>query len=209
MPFMDGRTATRALRSRAEFALLPIIGVTALTLEHQKRLSAEAGFSDQIGKPYDSATFYRMLAKWIPKSMRKAPRAPEESAQPPEPIPVAENHVRSLRGVEVWEAIDRLGGKEDRYIHWLADFVATAGAIPDTIRNEIAAGFPGTAAKRVQAFKACVGALAMTELHDAVVALNLALRNGIAVDRLLAGLERSIVEMSNEVTRALGKKCAT
>lgn len=68
MPLMDGLSAVRMLRSRAEFALLPIISMTAQTAEHEGMGVAHSGFNDHIGKPYDSATLYRMLAKWIPAS---------------------------------------------------------------------------------------------------------------------------------------------
>jgi CheY-like chemotaxis protein len=66
MPFMDGFAVTRELRAQAEFALLPIIVMTAQAMEHEKIPGAGTGLNDQIGKPLDVATFYRMLAKWIP-----------------------------------------------------------------------------------------------------------------------------------------------
>jgi CheY-like chemotaxis protein len=209
MPFMDGFAATRALRSQTGFASIPVIGVTALTLEYHKKIGTEAGLSDHIGKPYDSATFYRMLAKWIPKDKHKTARAPEEAFLQPESMTAAGNALRTLRGVDTQAAIARLDGKEDRYLYWLADFVANTGKTPDKIRGDIVAGFPNMAAKRVQALKARVGMLGMTEIHDLVVALDLALRHGTASDELLDTVEKSIQEMSNQVARVLGQESTT
>jgi two-component system sensor histidine kinase/response regulator len=40
MPVMDGLSATRELRRRSGFRELPIIAMTAHTMEHQKQVSA-------------------------------------------------------------------------------------------------------------------------------------------------------------------------
>ena len=72
MPLMDGFAATRELRAQAEFALLPIIAITARTMDHEKKPGAEHGVNEHLGKPLDVATFYRMLAKWLPASKQGA-----------------------------------------------------------------------------------------------------------------------------------------
>jgi two-component system sensor histidine kinase/response regulator len=43
MPVMDGLTATRELRAHGEFRDLPIIAMTAHTMEHEKEISSLAG----------------------------------------------------------------------------------------------------------------------------------------------------------------------
>lgn len=68
MPLTDGFAVTRELRTQAEFTLLPVIAITAQTMEHEKKFGAESGMNGQLGKPLDVATFYSMLAKWIPAS---------------------------------------------------------------------------------------------------------------------------------------------
>lgn len=72
MPLMDGFAVTRELRAQPEFTSLPVVAMTAQTMEHENNLGAETGLSDQIGKPFDDAAFYRMLAKWIPSSKQSA-----------------------------------------------------------------------------------------------------------------------------------------
>ena len=199
MPIMDGLTATRALRSRAGFKELPIIAMTAHTMSHEQELNAAAGMNDHIGKPFDNASFYRTLAKWIPKSKQKALRASHELPELSTPLSEAENELSALHGVDVAAALARFGGNEDRYRHWLAEFVATSGEIPDQIRSEITAGQRDKANVTAHTFKGRVGMLAMTDLHGIVAALESALREGTSNDELISRLEQSLSQMRDEL----------
>ena len=78
MPSMDGFAVARELRAQPEFALLPVVAMTAQTMEPEGRKIAEAGLSDQIGKPFNVAAFYRMLAKWIPAGKQSAAKETEQ-----------------------------------------------------------------------------------------------------------------------------------
>jgi hemerythrin-like metal-binding protein/PAS domain S-box-containing protein len=203
MPVMDGHTATRALRARAGFESLPIIAMTAHTMVHEREASFAAGMSDHIGKPFDTASFYSTLAKWIPGSKH---RAVQESLALPEqtkPSNAASGDLSSLRGVDVAAALARLGGNETRYRHWLANFLATAGAIPEQIRGELAAGGADRASKMAHAFKGRVGMLGMTDLHLIVSALEPVLRDGGPSDELLSSLDQAIRQMRDELARVL------
>ncbi len=52
LPGMDGREATRRIRSNQETNEIPILVVTALTQESQLRECIEAGCNDYIVKPF-------------------------------------------------------------------------------------------------------------------------------------------------------------
>ena len=203
MPVMDGLTATRALRGRAGFEKLPIIAMTAHTMAHEQVLNAAAGMNDHIGKPFDNASFYRTLAKWIPSARQQATEATAALPAKPEASVDAGNELGSLRGVDVAAALARFCGNDASYRRWLADFVTTAGAIPGQMRSEIAAGQADKAGKLAHAFKGRVGMLGMTGLHGMVSALELVLHDGMPPDELLATLERSIREMCGELAGVL------
>jgi hemerythrin-like metal-binding protein len=113
------------------------------------------------------------------------------------------NELSSLRDVDVAAALARFCGNEVSYRRWLADFVATAGAVPGQIRSEIAARQADQAGKLAHAFKGKVGMLGMTGLHGMVLALEPVLRDGTPADALLATLQRSIGEMCSELARVL------
>jgi two-component system, cell cycle response regulator DivK len=67
LPGMDGKEATRRIRSNAEHASLPIVAVTAHAIEHEKRLIQESGTTTIVTKPIDEAllltTIKRLLAE--------------------------------------------------------------------------------------------------------------------------------------------------
>ena len=204
MPIIDGHTATRALRSRAGFETLPIIAMTAHTMAHEQELNATAGMSDHIGKPFDNASFYRTLAKWIPNAKQKTTNAAAALPAQPETLPDAGDELNSLRGVDVAAALARFSGNEDRYRHWLAEFVASAGAVPDQIRSEIATGQSDKAGQTAHAFKGRVGMLGMTDLYGIVLALESVLHDGPSTDEPISRLEQSISQMRKELGRVLG-----
>ena len=206
MPVMDGLTATRAIRSRTHFSALPVIGMTAHTMAHEQQQGADAGMNDHIGKPFDNASFYRTLARWLPEDKQQAAGTPLPGAEPAAPAPPPGD--AGLTGIDLHSGLARFNGKEDRYRHWLADFVATAGKIGETIRTDLANGGPQAAAKTVHALKGRVGMLAMTGLHAEVTALERALHDGAPLDALLVDLDRSIARMGAQLTRFLAPPAA-
>ncbi len=54
MPGMDGREATRGIRSNQETKEIPILAVTAIIDKSQLRECIEAGCNDVIVKPFTS-----------------------------------------------------------------------------------------------------------------------------------------------------------
>jgi hemerythrin-like metal-binding protein/PAS domain S-box-containing protein len=206
MPVMDGLTATRALRSRAGFESLPVIAMTAHTMKHEQDIALEAGVSGHIGKPFDNASFYRTLAKWIPESKQAAVPVVAEKvvtavAEAVAPATQSSATRNTLRGIDMVNGLARFNGKEERYRHWLADFVETAGALPGQLRSDLAAGQPQSATRAAHAFKGRVGMLGMDDLHGIVSALEHALRDGTPAEALLGALEQSIGEVRDELKR--------
>ena len=107
MPSMDGFAVARELRAQPEFALLPVVAMTAQTMEHEDRKIAEAGLSDQIGKPFDVAAFYRMLARWIPASKQIAATAPEKQTPQPAAMVTGGGDLPTWRGPVLQAAVSR------------------------------------------------------------------------------------------------------
>jgi len=53
MPVMDGREATRRIRSNPETKDIPVLAITALTKESELRECIEAGCNDYMLKPFN------------------------------------------------------------------------------------------------------------------------------------------------------------
>jgi CheY-like chemotaxis protein len=67
MPEMDGLTATREIRKRAELRDLPIIALTAKAMMDDRRNCLEAGANDYIAKPIDVDKLVSLCRVWMPK----------------------------------------------------------------------------------------------------------------------------------------------
>jgi hypothetical protein len=65
MPEMDGYTTIRAIREIPDFQTLPIIALTAKAMKGDREKCLEAGASDYISKPIDTAQLLSLLRVWL------------------------------------------------------------------------------------------------------------------------------------------------
>lgn len=68
MPVMDGFTATRAIRAAEQEhgGRVPIVAMTARSLEEDRELCAAAGMDDYLGKPFNSQELFNIIKQWLP-----------------------------------------------------------------------------------------------------------------------------------------------
>ncbi|HEX3836446.1 MAG TPA: response regulator [Steroidobacteraceae bacterium] len=67
MPEMDGFTAMREIRKRAEWKRLPIIALTAKAMQDDLEACMAAGANDYIAKPLDVEKLLSLIRVWMPK----------------------------------------------------------------------------------------------------------------------------------------------
>jgi signal transduction histidine kinase/DNA-binding response OmpR family regulator/CHASE3 domain sensor protein len=67
MPEMDGLSAMREIRKRAEWKSLPIIALTAKAMADDREKSLAAGANDYIAKPLDVEKLLSLVHVWMPK----------------------------------------------------------------------------------------------------------------------------------------------
>ncbi|SEU09529.1 response regulator [Stigmatella erecta] len=67
MPEMDGITAMREIRKRAEWSKLPIIALTAKAMRDDQEKCIAAGANDYIAKPLDVEKLLSLIRVWMPK----------------------------------------------------------------------------------------------------------------------------------------------
>jgi response regulator RpfG family c-di-GMP phosphodiesterase/signal transduction histidine kinase/HPt (histidine-containing phosphotransfer) domain-containing protein len=198
MPTMDGLSATREIRARAEFRELPIVSMTAHTLAHEIQVGVEAGITAHIGKPIDPRHFYFMLAKWIPEGKRRRHDAPIHGNRSR-----VERGWGSLRSVDTKGALERFAGNEELYRNWLMRFVDDAAGEVSKIRQALVDGDQSLARKSAHAFKGQTGTLGLIGLHATVTALEAAIAQGRPADTLQVAMEHEVGRVCTELTRAL------
>jgi CheY-like chemotaxis protein len=67
MPEMDGLTAMREIRRKAEWKRLPIIALTAKAMKDDHEKCLAAGANDYIAKPLDVERLLSLVRVWMPK----------------------------------------------------------------------------------------------------------------------------------------------
>ena len=207
MPLLDGLSATRELRRRAGFEALPIIAMTAHTMEHEKDICAAAGMNDFIGKPLDSHLFYRTLARWIPHSKHLATTQMPATSGTSLPAtcnpPLTGPDWEALNKIDTAAGLARLSGNEARYRHWLQDFAEHGLASVSAIRQAIAAGDGSQARQLAHALAGRVGMLGMAEAHALAKRVEgAASHNGDAAESL-DDLEQAICAVGQQIVEWL------
>ena len=67
MPEMDGLTAMREIRKRAEWKKLPIIALTAKAMRDDQEQALDAGANDYMAKPLDVEKLLSLVRVWMPR----------------------------------------------------------------------------------------------------------------------------------------------
>ncbi len=172
MPEMDGLEATRLLRSEPAFRELPIIAMTANATKQELDACLEAGMNDHITKPVDRTAMLETLRRWLPRT------APGESAAPPPaPVPI-ESAPPVLEGINVADALKRLGLGFDSLRKMLIRFADGQVQTLDDLRAAVAAGDIKAAARQAHAIAGAAGNLGADDLRAAAKALEQAGRDG-------------------------------
>ena len=207
MPVMDGLTATRALRADPRFATLPIVAMTAHTMEHEKQISRAAGMNDHIGKPFETESFYRLLAKWIaPEKQHEralTPLSPLPPLPPGSATDSANSALSALRGIDSAAALSRFAHNEERYRYWLMEFAADAPTYTAELRRLLATHETEPARKFAHAIKGRVGLLGMNDLHAIASAIEAAIRHGQPSGDLLDRLHQEATALCDEIHSVL------
>ena len=110
-----------------------------------------------------------------------------------------------LPSVQTREAIAHFAGDEQRYRHWLIEFMSYGPTTAKQIRAALADHSPAQAINLSHALKGRVGLLGMTELHSIARSLEMTLKNEEPSTLWLDELERTIDEMTRNISAAFGQ----
>ena len=116
MPVMDGYRATRLIRELPDgrCAQLPIIALTANTMQGDEQKCMDAGMNAFLAKPYTLATLRAKLVHWLPhRPLEASVVAPfDQLAALPPPAPPVEAPAINPAVLDTLRELDEAGGTD-------------------------------------------------------------------------------------------------
>jgi CheY-like chemotaxis protein len=122
MPVMDGISATRLIRRQLGLEL-PIIAMTAGTLDAEREACLQAGMTEHVGKPFDPDTLVAVLRRHCPAATAAmAPLAGAAASAVPGPPGIAPQVLADAgrAGIALAEALARMSGRVELFERTLA-----------------------------------------------------------------------------------------
>ncbi|MBU1170306.1 MAG: response regulator [Proteobacteria bacterium] len=128
MPIMDGIDATRVIRDELLLVDLPIIAMTAHAMYGDKERCLNAGMDDYIPKPIDKDQLFSAIRKNVSHLKNLSVVLQDKQKNGPS---------YSLPGLDISEALDRLGGSWDVFNAVLNRFIENYKGFTEQFRNLI------------------------------------------------------------------------
>jgi two-component system, sensor histidine kinase and response regulator len=180
MPHMDGYAATEFIRHRLYNVSLPIIAMTAHALLSEREHCLKAGMNDYVSKPVDPRELLATLVRWIKPdpsrqavaAMPPAPREEDAAGGIPRDLP------DSLPGIDLPDALDRLGGNWDLFVELIRVFETDFAGATAEIGEALAKGDAVLARRLAHTIKGVAGNLSATGVATASRELEEALQQG-------------------------------
>ena len=176
MPVMDGYEATRLIREDSRFATLPIIAMTAHTMQDELQKINQAGMVAIITKPIVVQTMLRTMATFLHKQ-EAASFAPESTAVRCKAAPA---FPENIVGLEIEAAVNRLGGDRNLYLVMLSFFIRDCATAGTGIKEALLARDTELAARKAHTIKGIAGTIGAEELAKLAKSLENAIVSGEA-----------------------------
>jgi two-component system sensor histidine kinase/response regulator len=178
MPVMDGIAAAAAIRALPEHVSLPIIAMTASADPQDRERCLAAGMNDHVSKPIDPPVLWQTVLRWV-RPQRAAARP--AAAVPTSGAPDAARLPSGIAGLDVDEALARLGGRTALYLSVLKMFVAnhpdTAGQMQAALRE----GRRAEALRLAHTLRGAAASIGARELSEAAAGIEVALASQAAI----------------------------
>lgn len=197
MPLLDGYETTKALRADPRWSRLPIVAMSAHTLNENRERSLSLGMNDHLTKPIDTEQLYAALMRWI-----KPHASPVENIKSNPPS----NPVACLAHcIEVQELLDRVNHRSELLRMVLTEFVHSYAQADRKISAWLIRGHASerTSAHRLaHSIKGMAGNLSAKRLFQAAWALEQALlQPATAIDA--SPLEKEFSRALTEVVESI------
>ncbi|OHE10096.1 MAG: hypothetical protein A2513_08345 [Sulfurimonas sp. RIFOXYD12_FULL_33_39] len=160
MPVMDGYEATKILREDERFKEIPILAMTANSMQSDKEHCFFVGMNDVITKPVDIKNFYGVLLEWV---------KPKNPASKFEQKVQKYSHVEldklEIEGMDIQKALLRVQGDDEILFNMLKRF---SNSQKDTIQiavKDLKTGNVEDATREIHTLKGLCGNLEAQYLY--------------------------------------------
>ncbi len=135
MPVMDGYEATKRVRAEHKYDNIPIVALSANVMQKDIDKSKKLGMQDYLGKPIDVQSLYSLLLRYIKEKVNVS-----EYKSKDENTLNSNNELKittELKGLDVNDGIERVGGDATLYENILFDFLEMFRDLPMRIKTLI------------------------------------------------------------------------
>jgi response regulator RpfG family c-di-GMP phosphodiesterase len=178
MPVMDGLMATARIRERFDQQALPIIAMTANAMASDRQACLEAGMNSHVGKPFELDDLVSALLSHTGRA--QVDRALLVASEVSVPADVLEQTERS--GIEMAEAIRRLGGNQPVYGRMLRSFMGDLPGMLQGLESFVAEADLPSALMNLHTLKGLTSMLGARELCVRVTSAHRVLESGAPRD---------------------------
>ncbi len=179
MPVMDGLEATLHIQRNPLWRHIPVVAMTANTMEGDSERCLAAGMVDFVGKPIDPEQLWATLARWI----APLPAAVQGVARLADAYPHAAATLAppaGIAGLNVAAGMRRMQGKAGLYRKLLQSFVGAQASAPAVVRSALAEGNTQLAERTSHTLRGVAGNLGAEALAAHAEQLEMAIRLGLA-----------------------------
>lgn len=169
MPEMDGREATRVIRTMPGKETLPVLAMTANVFDDDRQACLAAGMNDFIAKPVDPEKLFATIAKWLPKRKISSSGISHSAPFVAERADDADlrEQLDALEGVDAKAGLRSLRGDVAAYLRLLRQFDVSHGEDMNKLRVYLAAGQNNDAQRVIHTLKGTAGTLGLMQLQEA------------------------------------------
>ena len=197
MPVLDGFDTSAAMRRLPQGQMLPIIAMSANTLNNEQARCLDLGMNDFLVKPIDPDLFWTVLIRWLPARPQG-----DRSVSTPAPDPVGEGDDLAVPGLDVRDALRRLLGNRALYLELLDSFATRQADLPARIRAALDAEDRPLALRLAHTGQGLAGNIGADALRALAAGLEAAIRAGEPRPRLEPSLTE-LTRVHDELVRTL------
>ncbi len=194
MPVMDGLTATRSVRAREakQGGHVPIIAMTAYAMKGDRERCLEAGMDGYVSKPARAIELFAAI--------EARGRTIEQT-----PAVEARTESKSVRSLDVDEALERAGGSHDLLVELAELFLEQSPTMRDEIRSAIEAKDTVALRRSAHTLKGSVALFGAKRAFALAQRLEELGREGTleGAEEARAALDEAVVRLGEEIAQFL------